>query len=135
MQPILDAFDGLNVDDGRDQNSESGSSPVPLLVPVQGNSGLTLQKFLPYLKKMSPGQPTEGRVHSFTHSFGHLTLTMLLSLSPSIPPFSPKCVTEVLKVLNDLDETSQHSPGIITHFVVCNGMYGVCGSGAAGVGW
>lgn len=62
MQPVLDAFEGLNVDEGRDQNSEPGSAPMPLLVPVQGSSGLTLQKFLPYLKKMSPGQPTEGEM-------------------------------------------------------------------------
>ena len=61
MQPVLDAFEGLNVEEGHDQNSES--APMPLLVSVQSSSGLTLQKFLPYLKKMSPGQPTEGGMH------------------------------------------------------------------------
>ena len=50
--------------------------------------------------------------------------------SPSLPfpplPFSLILLTEVLKVLNDLDETSQHSPAIITHFVVRDVCVCVC---------
>lgn len=86
MQPVLDAFEGLTMDEGRDQNSEAGSAPMPLLVPVQGSSGLTLQKFLPYLKKMSPGQPTEGELmHCIALLFWtlHASVTPLLSFMAS----------------------------------------------------
>ena len=92
--------------EGCEQLSPPGPERIMMVVPplVVGHS-LTHEQVMPFLKKLEHGQVREG--------MSNLYLTRWIVCK--VVFFS----SDVLKVLQDLDETSLHSVEILKHFVVC----------------
>lgn len=73
---------------------------IMMTLPAITSLGLTREQVMPFLKKMENGQQREGKN---------------FSMCPVIKMF---LLADILKVLQDLKETSLHSVEILKHFVV-----------------
>ena len=90
---------------------------------VSGHS-LTHEQVLPFLRKLEQGQLREGLLislsltHTHTQSIVLRLSNVLLLLFVVVICLFVVCLSDVLKVLQDLEETSMHSVEILNHFVV-----------------